>query len=117
MSTTFGAPFGACTGCGNCGGSESRYVRPTLPGKWKSGLGSTLGVLPVGAGSSFLSWARAGVSRPEAVSQPSRAPTVSTVEAARVVRVRIVRFPRSGPLLLGRVDDLPVVLHIHDEPP
>ena len=44
ISTTFGAPFGACTGCGNCGLSESRYVRPTLPGKWKSGRGSTSGV-------------------------------------------------------------------------
>src|SRR5262245_38210878 len=37
ISTTLGAPFGACTGCGNWGGSESRYVRPTVPGKWKSG--------------------------------------------------------------------------------
>src|SRR5262245_14763317 len=44
ISTTFGAPFGACTGCGNCGGSESRYVRPTLPGKRKSGRGSAVGV-------------------------------------------------------------------------
>ena len=33
ISTMFGAPFGACTGCGNCGGSESRYVRPTFPEK------------------------------------------------------------------------------------
>src|SRR5215471_13921428 len=44
-----GAPFGACTGCGNCGGSESRNVRPTFPGKRKSGRGSTLGVALVAA--------------------------------------------------------------------
>jgi len=50
----FGAPFGACTGCGNCAGSESWYVRPTLPGKWKSGRGRTLGVSPAGDGVEVL---------------------------------------------------------------
>src|SRR5262245_41963809 len=44
MSTMFGAPFGAMTGCGNCGGSESLKVRPTSPVKWKSGRGRMPGV-------------------------------------------------------------------------
>src|SRR5262245_15911996 len=60
ISTTFGAPCGACTGCGNCGGSESRYVRPTFPGKWKSGRGSTLGVEDGGVSALGFSWARPG---------------------------------------------------------
>src|SRR5262249_43453069 len=45
ISRMFGAPFGAATGLGNRAGSESRYVRPTSPVKWKSGLGRMLGVL------------------------------------------------------------------------
>src|SRR5215471_2945517 len=44
ISTTFGAPLGAATGCGNFAGSESFQVRPTVPGKWKSGRGRTDGV-------------------------------------------------------------------------
>src|SRR4029079_7054791 len=44
MRTTFVAPSGACTGCGNLAGSESWNVRPTVPGKRKSGGGSDCGV-------------------------------------------------------------------------
>src|SRR5215472_14836609 len=40
----FGAPAGACTVFGNWAGSDSRYVRPISPGKWKSGRGNTSGV-------------------------------------------------------------------------
>jgi hypothetical protein len=64
ISTTFGAPLDACTGCGNCAGSESRYVRPTFPGKWKSGRGSTLGVPPVCAKLVFASASSATTDNP-----------------------------------------------------
>src|SRR4051794_30625689 len=40
MSKTFGAPWGGRTIFGKVGGSESSNVRPTFPGKWKSGRGN-----------------------------------------------------------------------------
>src|SRR5262245_46300894 len=91
ISTTFGAPLGGWTGCGNCGLSESRMVRPTLPGKWKSDRGSTVGVPPAeGVSALGLSSARAVANLPEAASQPSSVPAASTVATDKVVRVRMV---------------------------
>ena len=71
----FGVPFGACTSWGNCALSESRYVRPMLLGKWKSGRGSTLGVPSCAGLSTFVwAWARTTLQWLEA-SHPSRTAT------------------------------------------
>ena len=75
IRTTFGAPLGAFTGWGNCGGSESLYVLPTLPWNLKSGLGSTFGVPSIAAESGFCPWPSVCVSRPDATCQPSSPPT------------------------------------------
>ena len=72
ISTTFGAPLGAWTGCGNCGASESRYVRPTLPGNGNPGKGSTLGVPFKVASALGFSWAKAGDCADKAASQPEK---------------------------------------------
>src|SRR5262245_57505407 len=87
----FGAPFGAWTGCGKSD-FESLARRLMVPWNGWGGSGSTVPTL--GGSLAFgvvFSWAVA--SRPEAVSQPSRAPAASSVAAARVVRVRMGSSP------------------------
>src|SRR5262249_45822500 len=113
MSTTFGAPLGACTGCGNCGLSESRIVRPTLPGKWKSGRGSTVGGLAVGQ--FFPGPVRSPAGWPDAASQPPTVPTASTAAATGVIRVRMGSTPVDRSLL-ERVNHLPLGLHVRHDP-
>src|SRR5206468_1186012 len=83
MRTMLGAFLGDCTGCGNCAGSESLYVRPTLPGKWKSGRGKTVGVREVGSGLGF-SWPNMKYTSPA---------MASSVTAIDVRAVRIGRLP------------------------
>src|SRR5213595_2546426 len=53
ISKTFGAPLGGRTTFGKVGGSESSNVRPTLPGKWKSGRGSEFDIPGEGDGETF----------------------------------------------------------------
>src|SRR5262245_37362006 len=84
IMSTLGEPFGAFTGWGKLG-VESLKVSAILPLNSGSGLGSWLPLV----GGSDLFWARAMVSRPDAVSQPSRALAANSVAAARIVRVRM----------------------------
>src|SRR5262249_47623817 len=97
----FGAPAGAWTGCGKSD-FESLARRLMVPRNGWGGNGSTAPDGSAGRASAFFSWATAVVSRPEAVSQPSRVPTASSAAVARVVRVRMVLCPRCGGRRPGR---------------
>src|SRR5262249_6141163 len=99
----FGAPCGACTGWGNCAGSESRYVRPISPGKWKSGRGRMLGVPeavfdPLGFASIFASYQSACENRGAGMARPPPLgpDTTEGRRAGRAAARRPSIRPRSG---------------------
>src|SRR5262245_23016563 len=83
MSRMFGAPLGAATPLGKAD-LDSLALRPMTPPNGGSGTGR-MGEPPVGGFSADLSCAERLAGGVLATSQPSRAPTVSTAEAVRVV--------------------------------